>query len=279
MRVLVVEDDSDLSERLRGRLEQEGYAVDIATNGIDGDPNGDGRGIETHTLKIPAVTRLQEAYVRQVIDTVGDLDNVLYEIANESGNYSTEWQYHLIRYIREQEKAKAKRHPVGMTFQWAGNAKQKGTNKLLFDSPADWISPNPGAAGGHDYRTNPLPADGKKVILTDTDHLWGIGGNADWAWKSFLRGHNPIFMDPYDNRVLGKVAPTRWESLRASLGQTRRLAERVDDPPHCAAALTPLSGCRVTASHANSCSSRFRFASAFPFARTFGIGRPTGDRR
>lgn len=210
------------------------FHKDNNTNGIDGDPNGDGHGIETHTLKIPAVTRLQEAYVRQVIDTVGDLDNVLYEIANESGNYSTEWQYHLIRYIREQEKAKAKRHPVGMTFQWAGNAKQKGTNKLLFDSPADWISPNPGAAGGHDYRTNPLPADGKKVILADTDHLWGIGGNADWAWKSFLRGHNPIFMDPYDNRVLGKVAPTRWESLRASLGQTRRLAERVD-----LAALTP----------------------------------------
>ena len=36
MRLLVVEDDCQLSERLRARLEQEGYAVDVATDGIDG---------------------------------------------------------------------------------------------------------------------------------------------------------------------------------------------------------------------------------------------------
>ena len=65
-------------------------------NGINGDPNGDGRGIEIHTLHIPVVTELQEAYVRKVIDTVNDMDNVLYEIANESGNYFTEWQYCVI---------------------------------------------------------------------------------------------------------------------------------------------------------------------------------------
>lgn len=39
----------------------------------------------------------------------------------------------------------------------------------------------------------------RKVILVDTDHLWGVGGSPAWVWKSFLRGHNPIFMDPYDN--------------------------------------------------------------------------------
>src|SRR5690606_35932466 len=36
MRLLVVEDDLELGERLRARLEQEGYAVDVATDGIDG---------------------------------------------------------------------------------------------------------------------------------------------------------------------------------------------------------------------------------------------------
>ena len=36
MRLLVVEDEAALSERLRVRLEREGYAVDVATNGIDG---------------------------------------------------------------------------------------------------------------------------------------------------------------------------------------------------------------------------------------------------
>ena len=37
------------------------------------------------------------------------------------------------------------------------------------------------------------------MILSDTDHLWGIGGNQAWVWKSFCRGLNPLFMDPYRN--------------------------------------------------------------------------------
>ncbi|MEW5977489.1 MAG: DUF6298 domain-containing protein [Acidobacteriota bacterium] len=197
-------------------------------NGIDGDSEGDGWGTETHTLKIPSVTRLQEAYVRQVLDTVGDLDNVLFEISNETGAYSTEWQYHMIRFIKDYERTKPKQHPVGMTFQYSSNLKQRGTNQLLLDSPADWISPNFDAPEGFSYRTNPPVSSGEKVILSDTDHLWGIGGSEDWAWKSFFRGHNPLFMDPYDNQVLGKGSPDQWNALRQALGQTRRLAERVD---------------------------------------------------
>jgi DNA-binding response OmpR family regulator len=36
MRLLLVEDDAALGERLRARLAQEGYAVDLAADGIDG---------------------------------------------------------------------------------------------------------------------------------------------------------------------------------------------------------------------------------------------------
>ena len=86
---------------------------------LDGDAGGDGRGLLTHTLKLPAVTRLQEAYVRQVIDTVNDLDNVLYEIINESGAYSIEWQYHMIRFIKAYQQGKPQQHPVGMTFPYS----------------------------------------------------------------------------------------------------------------------------------------------------------------
>ncbi|NIQ98881.1 MAG: DUF4038 domain-containing protein, partial [Gemmatimonadales bacterium] len=86
-------------------------------NGIDGDPGDHEHGTLVHTLAIPAVTRLQEAYVRKVIDTVNDLDNVLYEIGNEIGPYSTQWQYHLISYIKGYEASKSRQHPVGMTFQ------------------------------------------------------------------------------------------------------------------------------------------------------------------
>jgi len=203
-------------------------------NGLNGDADGDGRGLEVHTLRVPAVTRLQEAYVRKVIDTINDLDNVLYEIANESGDYSTEWQEHFIRFIHDYEKGKPRQHPVGMTFQYAREPKQRGANTNLFSSPADWISPNPDA-GKFNYRTNPPPADGRKVILTDTDHLWGIGGDAAWVWKSFLRGLNPIFMDPYKQVVLQEGSDAKWEPVRRAMGVTRRLAERVN-----LAAMTPL---------------------------------------
>ena len=47
-------------------------------NGIDGYSNEDDEGEEVHRLVVPEVTRLQEAYVRQVVDTVNDLDNVLH---------------------------------------------------------------------------------------------------------------------------------------------------------------------------------------------------------
>ncbi len=113
-------------------------------------------------------------------------------LSNENHPASTAWQYHFIDYIHEYEKRKVKQHPVGMTFQHKG-----GKNQTLIESRADWISPNP--SGG--YRDNPPANDGKKVILTDTDHLWGVGGNQAWVWKSFLRGLNPlaVSLQPFES--------------------------------------------------------------------------------
>jgi hypothetical protein len=41
-------------------------------DGIDGDLNNDGNGVEAHELAVSAVTAIQEDYVRKVIDTVND---------------------------------------------------------------------------------------------------------------------------------------------------------------------------------------------------------------
>ncbi len=195
--------------------------------GIDGDPNGDGKGLEIQTLTIPRVTRLQEAYVRKIIDTVNDLDNVLYEIANEARllnptSTTKDWQYHLIRFVKNEEAKKHKQHPVGMTSQGGGGGDDSA---ILRNSPADWISPN---SDKSDYKDNPPANDGGKVVLLDTDHLWGVGGDAAWVWKSFLRGHNPLFMDPYDHLILGKGRSDQWEGARQAMGATRRLARRID---------------------------------------------------
>jgi hypothetical protein len=192
-------------------------------NGIDGDRDKDGEGKEVHSLEMPAVTRLQEAYVRKVIDTVNDFDNVLYEVTNETAIYSKNWQYHIVNFVKQYEKTKSKQHPIGMT---AFDSGREGSMDALLRGPADWISPqNDGESG--DYQSDPPAADGRKVIVSDTDHLWGVGGGRDWVWKSFTRGHQPIYMDPLRKGDKSEDEEMEMEGARKAMGQTRRFAERV----------------------------------------------------
>jgi hypothetical protein len=190
-------------------------------NGIDADANGDGRGTEFDSLQSSdmgkRVLALQEAYLRKVIDTVSDLDNVLYEVCNEASADSTDWQYRVIDFVKEYEAGKGKQHPVGMTFQY-----RSGANALLYASPADWISPNPGSAE-ESFRENPTSKFAGKVVVNDTDHLWGhTGGDAVWVWKSFTRGLNVLFMEEL------LPSPTWQDSARDAMGQTRRYAEKMN---------------------------------------------------
>jgi hypothetical protein len=115
---------------------------------------------------------------------------------------------------------------------------QRRVNDPLFHSAADWISP------GFDdemftgrWLTNPPAGDGTKVIISDTDHYAPGGGDAVWAWKSFLRGHHPILMDfgliggvnPADPKAEppGVSSFDAVEPARYAMGDTRRFAERI----------------------------------------------------
>ena len=205
------------------------YAKGNNINGIDCG------GTESQALRDSAVTAIQEAYVRKVVDTVNDLDNVLYEIANEAGGYSTGWQYHMIRTVKAYQAQQPAQHPVGMTFEYEG-----GKDQALWDSPADWISPS-GSTGFGDPSDPPV-AKGVKVLVNDTDHsLYYIGlleagqaGQRAWAWKNLLRGNCTLFMDPYllpwtgrNNPRHGQPDP-QWEPLRKYLGDTRTYAQRLN---------------------------------------------------
>jgi len=201
-------------------------------NSIDGDPNGDNIGVETEELSIPAVTAFQEAYVRKVVDTVNDLDNVLYEICNECADPdswtpgSVNWQYHFIDYIHNYEASKPKQHPVGLSSISANPAN-------LFASHADWIAPS-----GNLY--NPPATTGNKVVMADTDHICGICGDRTWVWEAFTRGYNPLFMDGYDGAGYGvggagfNFNDPKWISLRLNLGYALTYANRMN-----LAAMTP----------------------------------------
>ena len=145
------------------------YKKENNINGIDGDPNADGYAIETRTLQIPAVTALQDAYVKKVIETVNDFDNVMYEIACESGPETTEWQYHLIRLIKQQEAKMPKQHLIGMSSD-GGYVKGDDTERL-FKSDADWICPGWNTDTSCIYMTDPPAATREKIIMIDTISL------------------------------------------------------------------------------------------------------------
>ncbi|MCC7336136.1 MAG: hypothetical protein IT422_13635 [Pirellulaceae bacterium] len=208
-------------------------------NGVNGDLNDDGWGLEFHTLAVPAVTALQKAYVKKVIDTLNDLDNVIYEIANESIAESQDWQYELIDFIKGYEATKPKQHPVLMSMSWPNQR-----NSVLFASSADAVAP--GKMEGEDYESDPPAAQGQRVVIADFDHINYETRDPKVVWKNFLRGNNPVIYDfylvPFD-WYTGKVVPDdgSYEPLRGAVGHTRTYANKMD-----LAAMTPQGGLSTT---------------------------------
>jgi hypothetical protein len=215
----------------------------------------------------PAFQALQKAYIRKVVDTVADLPNILYEVANEScgggqvdRNFaavlgladvpswgdSTAWQYGVIAFIKQYEQQMGyDRHPIGMTMQFPVPDQSK-VNAVLWNSSADWISPgddeifvageyaDEASRSASRWLTNPLENAGSKIVLTDTDHYAAGRGDALWAWKSFLRGHHPILMDFGIINVTSPLDPSlevpsyeSFEPARYAMGDTLRFATRM----------------------------------------------------
>ncbi len=203
-------------------------------NGMNADRNGDGALREVHTLDHGDIVRRQEAYARKVVETLNDLDNVLYEIGNEMKRDTLRFQEHMVRFVKGVERGLPKRHPVGITSSGFANANAI-TNAELRAGPADWISPHRGA--GEDYVGSPPPADGGKIVIADTDHLDGVLNTptVTWVWRSFTRGVQPILMDAIQNQLPG-WASRPWNGLnrpavravREAMGAASRLAERVE---------------------------------------------------
>jgi len=201
-----------------------------------------------HSLGNSKALAYQQAYARKVIETLNDLDNILFEIINEGG--TTAWNYHMIDFIHNVEKDLPRQHMVGL----GSRVSPPMLNQELWDSPADYVSPTWEPAGWsladsrfvEDYGDNPPANHHNKVCIVDTDHLWGIGGNYIWAWKSFCRGLNPIFMDPWYSSG-GEIDPDKvsyafvtggiskdernypdYGPLRQNMGYIRKMSGKVD---------------------------------------------------
>ncbi|RPJ25157.1 MAG: hypothetical protein EHM35_15755, partial [Planctomycetaceae bacterium] len=182
--IMLFEDWIFMNKRQEYPVEQHPFHRDNNISGINGDLNGDGWGIEIHTLQVPQVLEIQKAYVHKVVETVNDLDNVLYEICNEGLRHTREWQYEMVRFVKSIEGKMPKQHPVGMTS--VGDM-----NDDCLKSPADWTSlATTGFERPQDpWTSDPPAADGHKVCLLDTDHIgWKVfmddaAFTRAWVWK------------------------------------------------------------------------------------------------
>lgn len=197
-------------------------------NGVDGSgPEGENNDW-FHSLRDAEVVRFTEMYVMKTIDVMNDLDNVIYEIANETaGTYEAiAWQYHLTNFVHRYEREhKQYRHPVLMTGFYPGS-----NNNALFASPAEAVSPSGGYGPGSGWwQVDPPAGPLGKVVLPDPDHIWGVGGDVDWIWRCFTRGHNVLYMDP---ARYGHMEPRYREDgdplVRRAMGQTRLVADKIN---------------------------------------------------
>jgi Family of unknown function (DUF6298) len=188
-------------------------------NGIDVDTNRNGKDEEFYThapgsAAYHEIAARQESYIRKVVDTVNDLDNVIYEICNESGAFSSSWQNHLADFIRSYESTKSKQHMVWISSFF--------DNAALYRSHADAISPRNPANPMVMQPADPTPvSSGEYVILYDTDHVHEKI-DPSLVWRSFCNGLNFIFYDDFD------ASNTANQAVRLAMADTHSYADRLD---------------------------------------------------
>jgi hypothetical protein len=238
---------------LRFRFAGDGYPFTGGNNvnGID-----DGGGVGAVTMKAPnAITSVQDAYVRKVIDTLNHFPNVLWIVSQEAPAGSVWWNSHVIALIRSYEATLPMQHPIGY------GVLEDGQDATIISSDADWIAPA--------VRISPVATCGTgrpacKVNINDSDHsyfgIWNDSPqvNRNYFWLNFTNGNQTLFMDPYvvyyprERRNLcpspvngiGTGPDPRWDAVRDTMGHIREYAERMD-----LAATTPQPG-RSSTGHA-----------------------------
>jgi hypothetical protein len=196
-------------------------------NSVDGSSTVQGfdQGKRVHTRDKDVIWHIQQAYIHKVVDTVntacnGSCPNVLYEVANETGWWTTDWQDDVITELHTYEQTRyGVRHPVGKTsFANSTVTPQPppgwNAETEMLSSPAEWFSLG-------QSNSDPVVQSAAKPFVNDTDHNSGtmIG---PYVWRAFMRGHNVIYMDSdiFTNTVA--------DPIRHAMGQTWVYANRVN---------------------------------------------------
>ena len=175
--------------------------------------------------------RLQKRYVTQMVDTLNGFDHIVWEIANEAHFGSLNWQKQIAAFIRETEATLPNQHLVWISCASSGGA--AAANESLLASGADLVSPCGRSTPAY-LGDPPTPPPGGPVVIADSDHIFPERVRYDWAWKSFLRGLHPIYMDLRSDRLpwyrgnLESLSRRDTRRMRRALGTIQRLAGEID---------------------------------------------------
>lgn len=206
----------------------------------DGYRGGSKTGTGAITMTRPnAITKLQDAYVEKVIDTLNDLPNVLWIVSEEAPRNSIWWNDHQISHIRAYESRKRLQHPIGYA------ALIGSPDATLYNSGADWVAPQ--------ARVSPSASCGSgkpacKVNVNDSDHsyfgMWNQTPlqNRNYEWQNFLNGSQVLFMDPYvvyyprerrnvcasPRNAICSAPDNRYENFRKNLGYILNYSRRLN---------------------------------------------------
>ena len=139
-------------------------------NGIDAGVEGDRNSGKPHSLGNRAVNTIQAAYIRKVVDTVNDLDNVLYEVINEGGDQK--WDWWVAETVRGHEGSKSKQHPGSEYLVYLPTADPVGVDLTTASGQfqVEWFNPRTAATApaatvkGGGRRTLKAPFDGDAVL-------------------------------------------------------------------------------------------------------------------
>jgi hypothetical protein len=174
------------------------------------------------------ILAIQDAYARKVIDTLNDIDPIIWEITNENQNgtsYGTlnslAWTNHMTDLVHSYEATGGRKaHLV-----WMSPYPETTSANMFANTHADITSPYcEGASPPVNWDTNPTANDGMSTIsirFIDSDHQGGFGqcGTevSGWPWKLFTRGYHPIFLDERESADV-KTA------IKSQMAQTLRYA-------------------------------------------------------
>jgi hypothetical protein len=206
-------------------------------NGVNDGYTGSGScGVQAFTMTTNnAVTNIQDAYAKKVVDTLNDLPNILYEVSEEqpgpsfstcSGGWGgtssmTFWAPHMIGLLKTYEKGgtwegvtypgKPVQHLVGIGSMHFNDRFSPQGDVVLYASTADWIGPTVTATASDTFPSNVAINNQGKIVLNDSDHALGYQAFVnlstgaiddvhlrDYVWENFTNNASgQVFMDPY----------------------------------------------------------------------------------